>query len=400
MGKRIGFYVLSFLITLSLSVVIIPITAGAEGIEGLKFFGDVRARVESDSRTRLSGTAYQDQERDRFRYRLRAGFNYTASENVEIGGRLSSGDTNDANSPHNILGSKDNGDSTNDSSNYAFSRDTVSIDKAYVKGKYLDGFLWVGKNDIPFYEQNEYYWDGDVIPEGVGLGYTVKNLGPVSITLQGGYFIMKEGSWNQTGKGDVDSDMKTYQAVIKGGIELLDFTAAYGVASTSISAGTRIRSQAGASTVCTSATGCATSGAGTTPASEVSTHFIGDFSLTSLQVKVKAITDVPITLGYDMMKGSGDTIKDKDAGSVLNAGISFKDFSVLLMLPDIETNAVTGFAQDDWPNYYNNFKGTEARLGYKIAKNINVDFRYFSGERKTDTKQKEARNQINFNVSF
>ena len=376
MGKRIGFYVLSFLIALSLSVVIIPTKAGAEGIEGLKFFGDARARFEKDTRTRLSSGVYQDQERDRFRYRLRAGFNYKANDNVEIGGRLSSGGTDDANSPHVIFGSSNNSDGDTAT---GFTRDTVSIDKAYVKGKYLDGFLSIGKDSMPLWKQNEYFWDDDINPEGVGLGYTLKELGPLSVTLQGGYFIVDEGGWYSTDKTDGDKDLVSYQGVVKAGFDFADFVVGYG--SLSSPQGVTIRSQNPVATM------------------------DATYTLTAIQAKVKAISDIPITVGYDLLKASGKdidaiTTSKLDSGSVLNVGASYKDFSILFMLPDIESNAVTAFAQDDWPNYYSNFKGTEARLGYKIAKNINVDFRYFSGERKTDSKQKEARNQINFNVSF
>lgn len=374
MAKKMGFYALSFLIALSLSVVVIPVKAGAEGIEGLKFFGDARARFEKDTRTNSS---YVDQERDRFRYRLRAGFTYNANENVEIGGRLSSGDTNDANSPHVIFGSSNNSDS--DSTTQGFTRDTVSIDKAYVKGKYRDGFLTIGKDSMPLWKQNEYFWDDDINPEGIGLGYTLKELGPLSVTLQGGYFIVDEGGWYSTDKTDGDKDLVSYQGVVKGGFDFADFVVGY--ESLSTPKGVTIRSQNSVATPDATNT------------------------LTAIQVKIKAISDIPITVGYDLMKASGKdidaiTTSKLDSGSVLNVGASYKNFSLLVMMPDIESNAVTAFAQDDWPNYYSNFKGTEARLGYKIAKNINVDFRYFSGERKTDTKQKEARNQINFNVSF
>lgn len=384
MAKKIGFYALSFLIVLSLSIVVIPVKAGAEGIEGLKIFGDARARYESDTQTRVSGGAYQDRNRSRMRYRLRTGLNYTASENVEFGGRLSSG--TGANSPHVIIGSDDN----NDNGTAGFSKDSVTIDKAYIKGKYMDGFVWFGKNDIPFYEQNEYFWDADITPEGLGLGYTVKNLGAVSLTLQVGSFTVDECGWETSGGtcGDgstksSDYSLLTYQGVVKAGIDSADFTLAYGVAGTD---------------------------------DGINTTDNVTYSLISLQAKVKTIPDIPITLGYDIMssddkttlsgtKGNGSSVDGSgnkaQAGSVINLGASYKDFSFLLMLPSIEKYAVPGtMPQDDWPNYQNDFSGTEARFGYKIAKNMNVDLRYFSGARKTDSGQKEGRTQFNFNVSF
>ncbi len=184
----------------------------AAGIEGLKFFGDGRVRFETASQTT---SADEEQDRERYRYRLRLGLTYKASDIVEFGARLAS--NGDVNSPHINFGG-------------GFDRDSIAIDKTYVKASYMDGFAWVGKNDVPFWEQNEYYWDADINPEGVALGYTVKNLGPVSLTLQGGYFNHTEKSW-ETGTPDDDTTATIYQGVVKGGIDPVDVTLAYGAAS-------------------------------------------------------------------------------------------------------------------------------------------------------------------------
>lgn len=341
----------------------------AKAIEGLKFYGDGRVRFEQDDRTRLSGGAYEDQERDRLRYRLRVGFAFTPLDVVEFGARVTSGDTDDANSPHVILGSNNN----TDSGTAGFSRDSIGIDRIYIKGKYkrdsVDGFAWFGKETMPMWTQNEYFWDGDINPEGIGAGVTYKRLGPLSITLQGGYFVVDEGSWSST--GDKDSDMIAYQGVVKAEFEPADLIVSYGVLSTD--AGTSVRSQ------------------------NTTTTAKADYSLASVQAKIKAIPEVGITLGYDYIKSDASTL---DKGSVINVGASYKDWSVSVARPDIETNAVTGFAQDDFPNFYNNFKGYQFKVGYKITKNINADITRFDGERKSDTKQEESRTQLNFNVSF
>lgn len=349
----------------------------AEGVEGLKFFGDGRVRFEQDSRTRLSGGVYQDQERDRFRYRLRAGFSYAPPDHkdyLELGARVTSGDTDDANSPHVILGSNNN----SDGGTAGLSRDSIGIDKAYIKAKYrmdnLNGFAWVGKETMPMWTQNEYFWDADINPEGVGVGVSYKGLGPISLTVQGGYFVVDEGSWYaNTGNpsGDADSDLIVYQGVVKAGFEPADLTAAYGQISTD--AGTTIRSQ------------------------NPTTTAKARYTLASAEVKVKAIPEIEVTVGYDHMESDLSTL---NKGSLISAGAAYKGLSLLVMRPDIETNAVTGFAGDDFPNYYNNFNGYEYRVGYKFTKNINADIRRFDGERKTDSNQKESRTQINFNISF
>jgi len=92
------------------SALFLGFAGDAQAIEGLKFYGDARARFEMDDRTRLTGGVYEDQDRDRFRYRLRVGLTYAPVEQVEVGARVTSGDTTDANSPHVILGSNNNSD--------------------------------------------------------------------------------------------------------------------------------------------------------------------------------------------------------------------------------------------------------------------------------------------------
>lgn len=350
--------------------------AGAvEGIEGLKFYGDGRARFEMDDRTRLTGGVYEDQDRDRLRYRLRVGFTFTPTDQVEFGARVTSGDTSDANSPHVILGESDNSDSGSDGN---LGRDTIGIDRVYIKYKYqnkqyenISAFGWFGKETMPMWTQNEYFWDGDINPEGVAAGVTYKKLGPLTVTLQGGYFVIDEGSWFNASGGDADRDLEVYQGVVKAEFEPADITASYGVLKTD--AGASIRSQ------------------------NLTTTTTNDYSLASVQAKIKAIPQIGVTVGYDYISSDADTL---EKGSVISVGATYKDLSLSVMRPDIETNAVTGFAQDNFPNFYNNFKGYEYKVGYKFTKNINADITRLDGERKTDSNQKESRTQFNVNVSF
>ena len=356
------------------SALFLGFAGDAQAIEGLKFYGDARARFEMDDRTRLTGGVYEDQDRDRFRYRLRVGLTYAPVEQVEVGARVTSGDTTDANSPHVILGSNNN----SDGGTAGLSRDSIGIDRIYVKYKYqnakyedLSAFAWFGKETMPMWTQNEYFWDGDINPEGIAGGVTYKNLGPVDVTIQGGYFVVDEGSWYTSAQGDQDADLISYQAVVKAGFEPVDITASYGVIKTD--AGTSIRSQNPLTTV------------------------KADYSLASIEAKIKAIPDIGITVGYDYMQSDADTL---DKGSVISVGANWKGLSFTVLRPDIETNAVSGFAQDDFPNYFSNFKGFEYRIGYKISKNMNADIRRYDAERKTDSRQEESRTQFNVNVSF
>lgn len=341
---------------------------------GLKLSGDARARYEQADRTTSTGA---DSERERFRYRLRLGLTYQAHDMVELGFRLASdaaspeGGTDawdsDANSPHVTIG--DNG----------FKRDAIYIDKAYLKANYMGGFAWFGKNDMPFWEQNEYYWDADINPEGIGLGYTYKNLGPVSVTLQGGYFIVDEIGFETSGGND-DSTATVYQAVVKGGVDPVDVTVSYGALSLSDGV---------SSTSCdTSSTDC-------------------NYSQASIQAKIKSIPGIAgaaFTLGYDLL-GSDASANDK--GSVISGRIDYGNFRAEAKYADMEANAGpgrAGLSQDDWPSFKADFTGTEFVLGYKISDNMDVDLKRFDGEDKDlsvgSNNKEETLTQVNFNVKF
>jgi len=126
--------------------------------ERLKFNGDARFRFESDWDSNKGTIGDKRIDRDRFRYRFRLGFNYSVNENYSFGGRIRSGNPANQQSPHETLGDE-------------FEPDSMSIDKAYLKAKYAFGWLWLGKNSLPFWKQNEIFWDSDVLPEGIAAGF-------------------------------------------------------------------------------------------------------------------------------------------------------------------------------------------------------------------------------------
>ena len=347
--------------------------------EGIELYGDVRARAEWDKRQKAS-ESYVKKNRDRIRYRFRVGLNYTPpkyGEYFEAGVRATTGTKEDANSPHQTLGGSSKAD--------------INIDKVFIKGKYRDGWIWFGKNSMPLWQQNEYFWDTDANPEGIAVGYLFKNIGslPVTAVVQGGHFILDEGSWNNADQGDEDVDLWSAQAVVKVDLDKVQFTSSYGVLHTD--EGACVRYQAGGTTSPCSASN---KGIGTVDA---------DFSIASLQAKLKHSDNLSFTVGFDRMKGdvNGEvTDKEKDSGWVAAAGFSYKRFSAKLSLLDIEKYAVSAFAQDNWANYYSDFEGYEATVVYKFTKKINADIKRFDGERKLDSKEKEERTQVNINVKF
>jgi len=152
-----------------------------------KLYGDFRFRGESDRNSKRTDGSYRN-DRDRLRYRLRFGFRYNYNEHFELGGRLRSGNPLNQQSPHVTIG--DN-----------FRPDEISIDKAYLKYTYSNYWIWGGKNNMPFWRQNEMLWDDDVTPEGISTGgeFQITNDQHLSYVL--GYYIANrsEKKFNDTG---------------------------------------------------------------------------------------------------------------------------------------------------------------------------------------------------------
>ncbi|MEA2012362.1 MAG: putative porin [Verrucomicrobiota bacterium] len=125
--------------------------AFSKGIERLKFKNDIRLRFERRHR-------YDDgrrDERDRFRYRLRIGAEYKASDDLMFGVRLASGGGGET--------------STNESAN--LDKDGIYIDKAYVKYTGLKNSTAIaGKMGNPF-NKNKMIFDTDYTPEGIAYVY-------------------------------------------------------------------------------------------------------------------------------------------------------------------------------------------------------------------------------------
>lgn len=129
-----------------------------EADERLKWSADFRLRAESD-------TNRQGNKPDRFRerLRLRTGAQYLINNYFSISSRLSTGDPDDPNSPHQTLGT-------------VFNKAAYTIDSAFVQFKQRDLWLKGGKFSHPFQSPavySELVWDADIPAEGVAAGYTI-----------------------------------------------------------------------------------------------------------------------------------------------------------------------------------------------------------------------------------
>jgi hypothetical protein len=131
-----------------------PLISLGKGIEQLKLTGDLRTRFEYDERDN-NGT---EQNRSRFRPRLRLGAIWQGTENWELGVGLATGD--------------ERATSTNDTwgDTNAFKTGEIRLDYAYAKHRWDDLSLTIGQQKNPFVG-TWVIWDSDVRPTGATLQY-------------------------------------------------------------------------------------------------------------------------------------------------------------------------------------------------------------------------------------
>ncbi len=147
-------------------------TGGAQKwLKDLKFAGDLRLRYEAFHYT--SGNPLETDDRNRFRYRLRFGFEKKFNDDMMIGFGLASGETGAAGSN----GLNTDPTSTNTTFDNNFNFKPIFIEKAY--GSYTPGLLknrgplkqvnvTAGKMNNPFEKgASDMVWDRDVKPEGI-----------------------------------------------------------------------------------------------------------------------------------------------------------------------------------------------------------------------------------------
>lgn len=124
-------------------------------LDGLKFYGDFRLRIQADQADKRGG------DRNRGRFRLRFGFEKRFNKEWLIGFRLASGDTSEPTSANASMGG-------------AFSEKDVWIDLAYATytPQSVPGLLvTMGKIKNPLVH-TAMTWDSDVNPEGIAGLYS------------------------------------------------------------------------------------------------------------------------------------------------------------------------------------------------------------------------------------
>jgi hypothetical protein len=312
----------------------------------LKFYGDFRFRTELDRNSKKMDGSFRE-DRDRFRYRLRAGFQYDLNENILFGGRIRSGNPKNQQSPHVTIGKE-------------FHSDEFSIDLAYLKIISNNGY-WasLGKQNMSLWRQNGFLWNNDVNPEGISIGksYTLSensSLAPVF-----GYFI----AGNSGGKFIEDSSVIIGQLKLDSKIINTNIVLASGI----------IRGLKLPNTP---------DGTGT---------YFQDYSIWSSNFQIKLNC---FLIGVDYFKNlenynSNNNInavfKNQKTGYIGSVKYSFNKFQFGYYYAHIEKYAVVDyFAQDDWLRWGNlnmtrssNFKGHELSVKYNLNSKFNMVFRAF-----------------------
>ena len=319
--------------------------------DDVKIYGDFRLRLESDTDSQKSNGTDRD-DRDRLRARARVGLTFTPRDDIEIGLRLRSGSDDSHQSPHITLVDFDDND-TGDAD--------FNLDKWYFKYKTGGAAVTAGRSGIAFWKQNEMLFDDDVTP--IGIGYT---FGGGSFGLNAGYYTLPAGMQEFSG------NLGTLQVTLKGDLGSSKFSGAMGWVGFDAE------------------TGDADAG------SYQKSNGMRDYSIFSVNGQLKfdkyklGVDYYHNNEGYSASDSNAFTAyhRDQDTGYVISGaygGTSPRSWLFAYYYMHMETFAVnSSFAQDDWVRFgsavetrASNIKGHEFRVGYGLAKNMNLIFRAY-----------------------
>ncbi len=375
--KKVSPKLVSILAGLTMALFALPSTAAIYSSETLKFYGDFRTRVEADFDSQDStGGARED--RDRLRIRARLGLTYTPDNHWEYGMRLRSGSDDSHQSPHITL--LDFDDNNTGVANFNF-------DKWYLKRKGNAGSFWIGRNSLPFWKQNEFFWDDDVMPVGVAGKYTWTLSDNNKIELNAGYLSLPVGM--KTFSGDIN----IAQIVFHGGM----YTVAAGMLNVESNSAD--------------------------PESGALQRNNGerDYStiIVSGQLRMKAGGE-KLKFGIDVMSNTEDyaltdpgiTTENQDQTEGWDVYVKWgstkpDQWLFAYYYANIEQFAVSSsYAQDDWVRWGSadetratDIEGSEFRVAYGLAKKQNLVFRLYVVD-SIQTVEDGSRFRTDWNVKF
>jgi hypothetical protein len=331
----------------------IPSTTRADllSTDDFRLFADFRARLEADWDSQNSSGAARD-DRNRLRIRTRIGAQYDPNEHLSFGVRLRTGSDDSQQSPHiTLLDFDDN--PTGDAH--------VNLDKWYLQGKCRKFWGWVGRNGLPFWKQNELYWDDDVTPAGLAGGFKTAVGEDGSIAFNAAVVSLPAGMRDFVGQ--MTAGQLVYDREIGNG----GLTVAVGSLSMD-----------------------GESDEGDFPGLLLLLDGNGsrdyEIRVGSLQGRLRA-GERPLTLGADVIHNA-EAASDAD-GHVLSllygGGKEKGDWLIGWYYAEIEALAVhSSYAQDDWVRWGNatqtrgsNMEGHELRFVYNVDRRTNVVARLY-----------------------
>ncbi len=385
--RSLNAYFTIFAIMLMLCVIGLGVSPMAQAAlyedDKLKIYGDFRLRLESDWDSQNSSGVERD-DRARARVRLRLGLNYKASDLFTLGARLRTGSDDSQQSPHITIIDFDDNDTGDAHFNF---------DKWFLKAKQGAAWGWVGRNGLPIWKPNEMFWDDDVTPAGIAVGYNFDVGGDSKLGVNAGYFSLPAGMQQFCG------NMGHGQAVLKTSLNAVKLTAAVGVFGMD-------KGDAGDAD-------CAL---------YLRNNGERDYTIWvgNLQAKFK-VNNRPLAVGVDYMHNTEDyeltdpgiTTTNQDQtdgwdvyikyGSTKNKG----DWLFGYWYADIEQFAVnSSFAQDDWVRWgsatqtrASDLEGHELRAAYGLGGGMNLVARLYIVEAITSVEDGN-RFRLDFNYKF
>jgi hypothetical protein len=186
---------------------------GESWTDRLSFFGDFRGRYEGFWWDEDPNGAHR-RNNHRARYRLRLGGKAEVNDYIDVKFRLATGGLGDRRSRNQTMGGV-----TED-----FDPDAFNVDQAYIALKPLAKMdLSMGqKLDVKFGKvgnmfrskvgKDYLFWDGDLTPEGVVVGYEVMPTDGFDLAFNGGYLLVDQ----QSGEKDLDLWAMQLRALAKG----------------------------------------------------------------------------------------------------------------------------------------------------------------------------------------
>ena len=372
-----------------------PLTASAgftlyeKDASSLKLSGDLRLRLEQDWDS-TSGDGSERDDRLRLRGRARIKLDAAIDENWSAAFRLRTGSEDSQQSPHVTLYDFDDNDTGSSD---------LSMDMWYGQYSNAGWEVWAGRNKFNIWKQDEFVTDDDVTALGLGVSYT-HGLGAGTLSYKGGLGSLPVGLRETSGQ------YATAQAVYNLDADSYGWTFAAGYFGVD--------------------------------ADEDDED--GDFLLTEngdrdyqtgfLQAQFRtSLFDKPFKLGADYGHNFED-YDDEPAGSFSEFHKDDTDFySVFFNWGQnndkgdwlfgyyylyVEALAYSSsYAQDDWVRWGNadqtratNMKGSEFRVAYSLAPNMNITGRLFVVDaidllNEGDAAKEDGnRARIDFNIKF